>query len=314
MSISVVQPLITNLTGTSTGNVMNVSGFGSVAIQVTGTPGTMVAQVSMAPFGGAPTTWTTVRVVDINAMTQAASITAAGVYLAPVGGFTHFRVNCTGAATAGYAYAVGTDASIGDFFGGGSGGSADTQYVEDAVSAADPTGTIGLAVANTVPSGSRVSASGDNIALTSSMRGELWVSDVDAITNLQGILAAVQGTLVDNIAPRTTGGLSVFHLESAGTTNATVVKNAAGQLYGWTIYNSNASARKVAFHNASSTPTAGAAILFTVVIPGGALANVFDDIGIPFSTGISITTVTNLTDAGTTAVAADDLNINLFYK
>lgn len=105
-----------------------------------------------------------------------------------------------------------------------------------------------------------------------------------------------------------------YHLVSAASTNATVVKSSAGTLYGWYIYNSNAAARKLAFHNASSTPTAGASIYFTVVLPAGAAANVFAKDGVSFSTGISFTTVTELTDAGTTGVAASDLIINLFYK
>jgi hypothetical protein len=115
------------------------------------------------------------------------------------------------------------------------------------------------------------------------------------------------------VIPRTTGGYTTYHLVSAGTTNATVVKNTAGQLFGWYIYNSNAAARKLAFHNASSTPTAGASIFFTIIVPPASAANVFSETGIAFGTGISITTVTDLTDAGTTAVAANDLNVNLWY-
>lgn len=115
-------------------------------------------------------------------------------------------------------------------------------------------------------------------------------------------------------SPATSGGLTTYHLVSAASTNATVVKNSAGQLYGWYIYNSNASARKLAFHNTTSSPTAGASVFFTIMLPGGAAANVFTDSGIPFSTGIAITTVTDLADSGTTAVGANDLNINLFYK
>ena len=114
--------------------------------------------------------------------------------------------------------------------------------------------------------------------------------------------------------PFISGGLSTFHLESLATVNATNIKASAGQLYGWYIYNSNAAARKVAFHNTAGVPTAGASIFFTIVIPPNSGANCFDLFGIAFSTGIGITTVTGLPDANATAVAADDLNINLFYK
>ena len=107
--------------------------------------------------------------------------------------------------------------------------------------------------------------------------------------------------------------LTTYHLVSAATTNATVVKGSPGKLYGWYISNNNASARKVAFHNAASTPTAGAAIFFTLLIPGSGGANVLTGDPINFPTGIAITTVTGLADNDATAVALNDLNINLFY-
>lgn len=114
--------------------------------------------------------------------------------------------------------------------------------------------------------------------------------------------------------PATTGGLTTYHLVSAASTNATVVKGSAGQLYGYYIYNANASARKVAFHNTASTPTAGASIFFSIMIPAGSGANVAFPSGISFSSGIAITTVTGIADSNNTAVAASDLLINLFYK
>lgn len=111
----------------------------------------------------------------------------------------------------------------------------------------------------------------------------------------------------------TSGGHSTSHLVSAASTNATVVKASAGQLYGYYIYNANASMRKVAFHNTASTPTAGASIFFSLCIPGASAANVAFPNGIAFSTGIAFTTVTGAADSDSTAVAANDLVINLFY-
>ena len=110
------------------------------------------------------------------------------------------------------------------------------------------------------------------------------------------------------------GGCLTFHLESAATTNPTVVKNSAGQVYGWFIYNSNAAARKLCFHNSAAAPTAGAGIFFTLVIPPQSAANVFFPVGVAFTTGIAITTVVGLPDNSSAAVAADDLNINIFYQ
>jgi hypothetical protein len=117
-----------------------------------------------------------------------------------------------------------------------------------------------------------------------------------------------------NLDPQTANGLSIFHLVSAATTNATNVKASAGQVYGWYVYNSNAAARKLVFHNTAGTPTAGASVIFAIVIPPSSAANVEFTMGLAFATGIAITTVTDLTDAGATAVGASDLIINVFYK
>jgi hypothetical protein len=135
------------------------------------------------------------------------------------------------------------------------------------------------------------------------------IGDVDVLTIAAGTNAIGNVGLV----PRTTGGLTPFHLVSAATTNATNVKASAGQLFGWFITNSNASMRKVTFHNTAGTPTAGASVFFTLNIPGSGAANIMNGMGIAFGTGIAITTTTDLTDAGTTAVGVGDLTINLFY-
>jgi hypothetical protein len=107
---------------------------------------------------------------------------------------------------------------------------------------------------------------------------------------------------------------SYFDLVSASGTNPTVIKAAPGTVNGWYIYNSNGSARKVAFHNIATTPTAGTGVVIALVIPPLSAANVSLPDGITFTTGISITTVTGLAEADSTGVAANDLVINIFYK
>lgn len=122
------------------------------------------------------------------------------------------------------------------------------------------------------------------------------------------------GSMNVTLNAATTGGWSVFHLVSAASTNATIIKAGTGQVGGWFIYNSNAAARKVTFHNTASTPTAGASVFFSIVIPPTSGANVEFTNGIPLSTGIAITTTTGLADNDTAAVALNDLVINIFYK
>jgi len=107
---------------------------------------------------------------------------------------------------------------------------------------------------------------------------------------------------------------SYFDLVSASGTNPTVIKASAGTVNGWYIYNSNGSARKVAFHNIATTPTAGSGVVMSLVIPPLSAANVSLPDGITFTTGISITTVTGLADSNSDGVGTNDLVINIFYK
>ena len=128
------------------------------------------------------------------------------------------------------------------------------------------------------------------------------------------VIAPDQSTVNVSLQEVSTGGATAFHLVSAGTTNLTNIKSSAGKVTGWYIYNSNGSARKVAFHNNAGTPTAGAAVYFSVVIPPLSGANVSYPAGINFSSGIAISTTTGIADNDTVAVALNDLNINIFYK
>jgi hypothetical protein len=107
---------------------------------------------------------------------------------------------------------------------------------------------------------------------------------------------------------------SYFDLVSANGTNPTVIKASAGTVNGWYIYNSNGTARKVAFHNIATTPSAGSGVVMALVIPPLSAANVSLPDGITFTTGISITTVTGLADSNSDGVGTNDLVINIFYK
>lgn len=118
-----------------------------------------------------------------------------------------------------------------------------------------------------------------------------------------------------NVQPHTQGGLSVARLISGASTNATVVKSSAGQVYGWYVYNSNAAARHLKIYNKATSPTVGTdAPLLTLAIPGQAAANVEFTNGIAFSAGIGLATTTGAADSDTGAVASGDLVVNLLYK
>lgn len=131
----------------------------------------------------------------------------------------------------------------------------------------------------------------------------------DTATDTDGIRSSLNANIFNT--------MSKFHLVSAASTNATNIKASLGKLCGYYIYNGNAAMRKVALHNTAGTPTAGASVYLSFPIPGGSAANVYDATcaaGIPFSSGIGITTVTEAADSGSTGVGADDLVINIYYK
>lgn len=114
--------------------------------------------------------------------------------------------------------------------------------------------------------------------------------------------------------PHTAGGLSLYHLISAATTNANNVKGSAGQLYGWAITNNAASWRYVKIHNNAGTPTAGSGVVMTIGLPPGGGSNISLEMGIAFGTGIAITIVTGIADSDSAAVGASEVNVNLYYK
>jgi hypothetical protein len=129
------------------------------------------------------------------------------------------------------------------------------------------------------------------------------------------VIASDQSTIPVTIVASTTGGDTAYHLVSLASTNAANIVAGQRKITGWYIYNSNASARKVNLYNLNVAPTMGTSVpTLAIIIPGLAAANVSFPSGLDFSTGISISTVTDLTDLGTSAVGLNDLIINLFYK
>jgi len=83
------------------------------------------------------------------------------------------------------------------------------------------------------------------------------------------------------------------------------IKSSAGQLYGYTVSNPNATVAYVEFYNTATTPgTIGSTtnLILEVMVPAGASGNVEFTNGIAFSAGIAVavaTTATGNTAPGT---------------
>lgn len=180
-----------------------------------------------------------------------------------------------------------------------------------------------------IPAGANNIGDVDVLSLPSIPAGANNIGDVDVLTlpsiptgsNVIGQVSINQTTpgttnAVQDI-PATSGGLSKFHLVSAASANATNIKASAGQVYAITAFNLNAAARYLKLHNTSGTPTAGAGVTDTFMIPGntaGAGFVINFDKGIAFSTGIGITLVTGIADSDSTGVAASEIVCQVYYK
>lgn len=157
-------------------------------------------------------------------------------------------------------------------------------------------------------------AAGDTVIGRVKLSDGTEVAAVDSNNRLE--TTSYQGSTwsVQNI-PGTSGGCSISRVVAGASTNATVAKASTGHLYGFDIYNASGAVSYVKFVNKASAPTAGSeTVAYTVAIPTVSSHRVWFPEGIAFSTGISFFTVTGFADSNSTAVAANDLIIQVFYK
>lgn len=104
-------------------------------------------------------------------------------------------------------------------------------------------------------------------------------------------------------------------VSSAATTNATVAKATAGDLFRFSGYNSNAAARYLKIYNKGTAPVVGTDVpIWTEYLAPQAKFDLAFPKGLYFSAGISYALVTGAADADATAVAAADiLALNVSY-
>ena len=165
-------------------------------------------------------------------------------------------------------------------------------------------------------------SSGEKIAVTQISNG------VDTV-DLQHVILSDDSTYaarakVQNAEPASTdyalsirrvcGGCTIYHVVSAGSTNAANIKASAGRVLGWAIFNNADYPIYVKLHNTAGTPTAGSGVVYTVGVQAGTHVSFDDDDGLGFATGIGISITKLIADNDTTAVLASDCVVNLHYK
>lgn len=146
------------------------------------------------------------------------------------------------------------------------------------------------------------------------------VGTLELYTSTPPFVVSVAGSTF-SVAPQVSGGPTTFHLIGAATTNATLLKNAIGQVYGYDFSNNSSNWAYVKFYNKATAPAPGTDTpVRTVGVPPGGKATYHSSEGIPFSTGIGISTsggataTTSIQDLDNTAIAVNTVTIDIEYK
>jgi hypothetical protein len=142
-----------------------------------------------------------------------------------------------------------------------------------------------------------------------------WQAETPTNLNqVNGVALSNANPVPMNDVAATSGGATTYHLISAASTNATVVKASAGQLYGLSISNTNSSPRYFKLYNLASAPVVGTSpVAKTIQVPGNATVICAFPRGLSFSTGIAFAATANMADSDTTAIGAGDLSMDVDY-
>lgn len=158
---------------------------------------------------------------------------------------------------------------------------------------------------------------------TFAVQATLAASDGVDIGNVDVASIASGANLIGDISiqPRAGGGATPHSRLSTGDTNdfVSVTDGATNLLGGW-ITNTNAAVRYIKFYNKATAPDPSAdaaSILLRFAIPGattggGGVFNI--PCGVAFGTGLGYALVTAVADTNETAVAANEIIVNLWYK
>lgn len=131
---------------------------------------------------------------------------------------------------------------------------------------------------------------------------------VAQVTATQPVSGTVTATLSAPAAP------TASIVNSAATTNGTVVKASAGTLYSITASNTGAAVAFLKLHNSATVTAGSTAVAMTIPIPAGAVVTIpFGSQGMRYGTGICLS-ITNLAaDTDTTAIAAGQVKVNTAF-
>jgi hypothetical protein len=133
------------------------------------------------------------------------------------------------------------------------------------------------------------------------------------------VIASNQSTIPVQSLPATSGGLSRSRTLIPNNTTAVVVKASAGQVYKIRATNNSATIAYIKLYDATSATAGVGTPVDTIMIPaatagGAGIADLYGDIGVPHTTGITFIVTTGIADNDTTAPSASAYVVTVLYK
>lgn len=187
----------------------------------------------------------------------------------------------------------------------------------------------GATISATNPLFTNISVASAAISATNPLFTNISVGST-AISATNGLFANIlQGNAVisvgnpsfSRVVAGATGGASTTGNISVNNVTAVVVKSGAGTLYGIQVYGIGSAPAYIKFYNATSATCGSGTPVKRIMIPAastaanGAGSNVtFGSQGVAFSTGITYCVTTGITDADTTAPAANTFLYNIDWN
>ncbi len=145
--------------------------------------------------------------------------------------------------------------------------------------------------------------------------GQFEPFQLDASGNLKVNCTGCSASSTVSLVPQTTGGVTLSHVVSAGSTNATSLKATAGQVYEVCVNSNAAYPVFLKLYNKASAPAVGTDTpVKDIEAQAGVPACMRTEEGFAFATGIAWALTKGIADADATAVLASDATVEIAYK
>lgn len=140
------------------------------------------------------------------------------------------------------------------------------------------------------------------------------ITNVATITALPPLASGTNTIGIVNLTPRTAGGLSISSTIMPNNTTAVVAKGSLGQLYHVEAFNNSGTVAYLKIYDATSATAGSGTPKARYMIPANSGCSLAYENGDTYGTGITFIVTTGITDADTTAPAANTIIVNIHYK